>query len=305
VTEELGTPRLRELPRFPVTAGVLGLSIAVTIAWLVGADIEALVLDVRAFHGEPWRLVTSVLPHVDPLHLAFNAFWVWRFGAAIERRFGHVRALLLLAALAVSSGAAEMAVFVGGVGLSGVGYGLFGLLLALRGRDPGLPRIEPGIALLFLGWFFVCVGTTMIGWMPVANVAHAIGFLQGFLLGAALGSAGLRRIAAATVAVVLLGLSLACASVLRPWVSRSPEAGRTSASLGYRALVAGDPQAAVEHFERALRLGDAAEWWYDYGLALVQVGRHDEGVAALRRAHAIDPSRRHREALEQLTGQSP
>lgn len=305
MTEEVGTPGLRDLPRHPVTAGTLGLAIAVTLAWLAGADIDALLLDVRAFLGEPWRLVTSALPHVDPIHLIFNAYWVWRFGSVIERRFGHLRALALLAALAVSSGAAELAVFDGGVGLSGVGYGLFGLLFALRGRDPGLPRIEPGVALVFLGWFLVCVGTTMTGWMPVANVAHAVGFVEGWLVGAALSTAGLRRIAAVAAAVLVLVASLCGASVLRPLVSRSPTAGTMSAVLGYRALVAGEPQAAVAHFERALQLGEQSEWWFDYGLALVQLGREAEGVAALRRAYALDPSDRHREALAQITGEAP
>lgn len=305
MTDEPRTPGLRDLPRYPVTAGVLGLAIGVTVAWLAGADVEALTLDVRAFLGEPWRLLTSALPHVDPIHLVFNAYWVWRFGSVIERRFGHLRALALLAALAVSSGAAELAIFDGGVGLSGIGYGLFGLLLALRGRDPGLPRIEPGVALVFLGWFLVCVGTTMTGWMPVANVAHAVGFLEGWLVGAALSAAGPRRIAAVAAGLLVLVASLLGASVLRPLVSRSPTAGTMSAVLGYRALVAGDPQVAVEHFERALTLGDESEWWFDYGLALVQVGRKAEGVAALRRAYALDPSDRHRDALAQITGEDP
>src|SRR5690606_268473 len=94
VSDELGTPRLSELPRYPVAGGVAGLSIAATLAWLVGADADALVLDVRAFLGQPWRLVTSALLHVDFVHLAFDVYWVWRFGSAIERRFGHLRTLL-------------------------------------------------------------------------------------------------------------------------------------------------------------------------------------------------------------------
>lgn len=303
MSDELGTPRLSELPRYPVAGGVAGLSIAATLAWLVGADADALVLDVRAFLGQPWRLVTSALLHVDFVHLAFDVYWVWRFGSSIERRFGHLRTLLFFVLVAATSGAAEMAIFDGGVGLSGVGYGLFGMLFALGGRDPGLPRLEPGVSLLFLGWFLLCIGTTMTGWMAVANVAHAAGFVQGWLVGAALGTSGIRRFAASTGVVGLAVASLLGASVFRPAINRSPTAGRRSAFLGYRALLDGDPQAAVEHLERALALGDDAAWWYDYGRALVEIGRTDEGIVALRRAVELDPSRKHRETLERLTGE--
>ena len=50
--------------------------------------IAPLVMDCRAWKGQPWRLVTSALPHVDLLHLAFNLYWLWAFGTTVEGVFG-------------------------------------------------------------------------------------------------------------------------------------------------------------------------------------------------------------------------
>ncbi len=52
----------------PVTGFLAALSIVVTGWWWTGGDVSVITLDFRVW-SEPWRLVTSVLPHVDLLHL--------------------------------------------------------------------------------------------------------------------------------------------------------------------------------------------------------------------------------------------
>ena len=77
------------------------------------------------------------LSHVRIFHLAFNLYWFWTFeharGKSLWATFAR-RGFFLL--LAFGSMLAEFALFRGGVGLSGVGYGLWGMLWVLERRDP-------------------------------------------------------------------------------------------------------------------------------------------------------------------------
>jgi membrane associated rhomboid family serine protease len=69
------------------------------------------------------------------LHLAFNVYWLWILGTVIERIYGHTKTMLLIVLFAVGSSSLDFALARGGGGLSGVGYGLFGLLWILSMRD--------------------------------------------------------------------------------------------------------------------------------------------------------------------------
>src|SRR5438270_1230375 len=177
-------PPLALLHRYPVTAGVGLAALCVTLAWWNQWDPDPLFMDVRAWHGQPWRLVTSALPHVDLFHLACNLYWLWVFGTLVEHALGRLATVGLIILFAAGSTAAEYALFEGGVGLSGVGYGLFGMLWVLSRRDPRFAGAVDGETVaLFLGWFVFCCVTTATGTWKIANVAHAAGFVLGILLG--------------------------------------------------------------------------------------------------------------------------
>src|SRR5439155_25951067 len=116
--------------------------------------IGPLVMDARAWHGQPWRLASSALPHIDLIHLAFNLYWLWVFGTLVESVLGHWATAGLMLLFAVGSCAAEYALFDGGVGLSGIGYALFGMLWVLAPRDPRFAgAVDRQVIALFLGWF--------------------------------------------------------------------------------------------------------------------------------------------------------
>jgi membrane associated rhomboid family serine protease len=235
-------PSLSRLLEFPVAGGVGLLAAAVTVLQMNGRSIEPLTMSSAAFHGEPWRFFTCILPHADFLHLAFNVYWLWVFGALVESVYGHARTLGIVLLLGAGSMAAEYALFHGGIGLSGVGYGLFGLLFVLGGRDRRfLGAVDEQTTKVFVGWFFVCIVTSALHVFPVANVAHGVGALLGGLLGEALAPpasgplvpvrrglrgepaavprAGLRRVLAVTGLVVCIAASLAGASVFRDAVN--------------------------------------------------------------------------------------
>ena len=100
------------------------------------------------------------------------------------------------------------------VGLSGVVYGLFGILFIGRRWRPELAAVcTPQTAQILLIWFFLCIVLTAVGAMLVANIAHGAGFLFGVLYGQAAFSPRhrIRWIALAAVASLLvLATLIAC-----------------------------------------------------------------------------------------------
>jgi membrane associated rhomboid family serine protease len=159
-------------------------AIGVTIAYWSGWNIDLLLINSKAFRGEPWRLVTSSLPHINSFHLLFNLYWLVYFGKLAEPRFGWWRTAGLYSLFAGTSAAAEYAVSAGGIGLSGVGYGLFALFWVLSRRETRLKSaIDAQITWIFVGWFFLCVILTALDVWQVGNVAHLIGAVTGGLVG--------------------------------------------------------------------------------------------------------------------------
>lgn len=292
---------LRELPRLPVTGALVIGTIGAAVLELTGRDLSALTLDVRAFETEPWRLFTSALPHVGVIHLAFNLYWIWTFGARVEERWGPARTLILYAALAVVSGAAEHVFFRGGVGLSGVGYGLFGLLWVVHTRDPKLrDALDAGTIRLFVLWFFACIGLTVTEILPIANVAHGSGALLGALIGWGVVAGGAKRgVAAATVAL-LTASTLVGAAFFRPLLNVSAHGGDAEARLGDDFLDEGDVESAIWRYRGAVAVSPTnARAWHNLGVALQQADRYGESLGAYERALAIEADTpRYREAVQ-------
>ncbi len=111
------------------------------------------------------------------LHLAFDVYWTWVFGTLIEMTWGHVAMFLIFALLAAGSSAAQYALVTGGAGLSGVGYGLFGMLWVLSRRNRRFADvIDQQTIRLFVAWFFICIVITYVGF-PIGNVAHGFGLV--------------------------------------------------------------------------------------------------------------------------------
>ena len=289
-------PSWTEARYYPVTTGTVLLATAATIAWWMDVDMSALLETGDVRRGQVWRFVTSALLHADALHLIFNLYWLWAFGTLVEATFGHVRTALLLVFLAFASGAASYALEDGGVGLSGVGYGLFAMLWVLsrrRGANDArfLGAVDANTATMFVMWFFFCAIATYYGKMNVGNVAHAAGAVFGWLIGATIASptAGRRRLLGAATAV----LALACvvgATAGRPYVAFSKHAGEDEARLGYEALVQHRYAEAERWLRDAVRMNPrVAGWWFNLGIALEALERLDDAFVAYQRALELDP----------------
>lgn len=298
-----GAPRWTEFGRFPVVVGTVGVAILVSLAWWSGRDVSFLMEDAHLRRGEAWRLLTSAFPHVNALHLLFNVYWIWVFGTLVESVFGHVKALAIFALLAVASGAGEYAILDGGVGLSGIGYGLFAMTWVLSRNDPRFAdAMDSRTVGLFVVWFFVCIVTTIEGVMPVGNFAHGVGAVVGALFGAAVGQRSRMRPAAGIATLVLAAACVLGATIARPYVNRSSKKGMDEARLGYVALEANRDAEAVGWLTEATDLNPSnAGAWFNLGIAYQRRGSLKDATLAYEKAWLIDPANpSFREAHEQV-----
>lgn len=284
------TPRWTEIPNYPVIVGVGLLATAVTLAWWAGADISPLFASGYIRRGQFWRLFTAIFPHLDILHLAFNLYWLWIFGTIIERIFGHTKTALLILLFAVGSSSLDFAFDRGGVGLSGAGYGLFGLLWVLSSRDERFQNvIDQRTVKLFVGWFFLCIVTTIAGAYPVANVAHGAGAILGILTGYAL-TLPSHRFQISAAIVVIFAFGIWGDTFGRPMINFSKNVGYEEGKWGYDALIAGHNSEAVKWFRDAVKFRPKEPtYWYNLGIAYQRVSNLPAATAAYRQAHQLDP----------------
>lgn len=196
---------LREIEESPVTTILCIGALATFAAQQSGRTVEHLVAYPWLTTREPWRLVTSILPHGGILHLIFNLYWTWMLGRALELRVGPVRTLIFVLVAAAGSSAAQLSFGVPGIGLSGVGYGLVFFLYSQGKHDPKFSGVvDESLRNFFLTWFFICILLTHTGALPVANAAHGAGGLIGYFWGRRKRSWIGPAIAGAAVAAALL-----------------------------------------------------------------------------------------------------
>ncbi|MCE9545649.1 MAG: rhomboid family intramembrane serine protease [Planctomycetia bacterium] len=148
--------------------------------------------DVR--EGEIWRLITPIFLHGSIAHLIGNMLWTFQAGAMIESRRGTLRLLGLVLATAIVPNLAQY--FWSGpyfLGMSGVGFGMFGYIWMKSLFDPLSGIYCPRqLVVLFFIWMALCF-SGLLG--PIANTAHVVGLLMGMAIG--YGSVGWRKIVAA------------------------------------------------------------------------------------------------------------
>jgi membrane associated rhomboid family serine protease len=293
------TAKWTETPKYPVVVGVGALAVMVTIAWWAKIDVTPLFENAEIRRGQLWRLVTSILPHLDILHLAFNLYWLWVLGTPVERVYGHWKTVLLFFFLAVGSNSLDFAFDRGGVGLSGVGYGLFGLLCVVSDRDERFRgAIDRNTVNLFIGWFVICIITTITHTFVVANVAHGAGAVLGALVGFAITPSRRLPIAATIAAIVLFGL---WGSTLgRPTINLSGKVGFEEGKWGYDALLANRNQEAVRWLRDAAKLQPKeSSYWFNLGIAYHRMGNMPAAMGAYQKAHELDPNnQKYLEAVE-------
>jgi membrane associated rhomboid family serine protease len=283
-------PKWTEFPRYPVVAGTILLAVTITIAWWSKWDASMLFATAEIRRGQLWRLFTSIFPHVDILHLLFNLYWLWVFGSLVEGVYGHAKTAALIALFAIGSTAFDFAFASGGVGLSGVGYGLFGLLWVLSRRDERFrDAIDQKTVTIFVVWFFFCIATTMTHTFAVANVAHGAGAVLGILAGLAITTPGHRSLLSSAVAA-MVAFGLWGSTFGRPRLNLSGRAGFEEGQWGYSALLANRNEEAAGWLRDATTLQPKSpELWMDLGIAYQRLGNIPGATAAYNQAHRLKP----------------
>ncbi|MHB8900040.1 MAG: rhomboid family intramembrane serine protease [Thermoguttaceae bacterium] len=189
--------------RTPVTLLVAAVAVALEVVCTldpprreVYAETWKLGMLSLVWSWELWRPMTTTLLHGSLIHVAFNVYWLMTFGRVLEPYFGSGRYLGVLCLLACTS---TMPSFlannwstaldeqVSGVGLSGVVYGLFGILwIGQRFRRSFQEVCSAEVIQTFVAWFFFCIVLTYLEILPIDNVAHGVGCAVGLLYGEAL-----------------------------------------------------------------------------------------------------------------------
>jgi len=146
--------------------------------------------------GQVWRLLTPILLHIDLLHIFFNVLWFILLGNQIEFRLGWWRYLLLIVITSIFSNTGQY--LMGGpffMGLSGVVVGMAAFIWARQQLAPWEGYLLHRFTLVFLGIFvlgmfllqmilFVMQIVGALRWtIGIANTAHLVGALVGYLLG--------------------------------------------------------------------------------------------------------------------------
>jgi len=283
-------PPLSSVPRYPVTAFIGLAALAATLLWWTGHEVDSLVMSEQVWERwQLWRALTSALPHVNFFHLAFNLYWLWVFGTIAERVFGHLWFAGIVLFLAAVSSFAEFAILRGGVGLSGVGYGLWGMLWLLERHDSRFAgTVDRQTSQLFVGWFFLCIVLTATNVMPVGNIAHGIGAVAGALLGVAVTNRDVGRWYAIAAATALLLLGITGSTVFYPRLNISGYAGTEIERAGVEALYRSDNQTAVRLLEEAVQVRQApARAWFNLGVAYQRLNHNTNALAAFEHAASM------------------
>ncbi len=284
-------PKVTEFPQYPVIAGIALLATGVTIANWLKMDVTPLVENEMIRKGELWRLATSIFPHIGFLHLLFNVYCFWIFGTLLEQIYGHLKTLALVLLFAIVPNALEYAFSSGGVGLSGVVYGFFGVLWVVSKRDERFhDAIDKRTIQLFVVWFFVCIVLTLTDFIRIGNIAHGSGAVLGILAGFAITMPERRAITSAGIGVIFL-FGLWATTLGRPKVNLSVFGSYDECRRGNDAVRLG-------HYDEALPWLEIAATYRitppaclaDLGFTYQHVGKDVQAVAAYRKAAEMGDS---------------
>jgi len=137
---------------------------------------------------EWWRLISPTFLHFSLTHLIFNCLWIYILGSRIEIIDGRGIFLTLFLISGLSSNLGQY--FITGDylfgGLSGSVYGLLGYCFILDLDNRGLRYNLPNALYIFM-FIWLLIGFTgllkIFGFGNVANIAHLVGMIAGFILG--------------------------------------------------------------------------------------------------------------------------
>ena len=243
--------------------------------------------DSVVWEGKPWILISSSFVHIEIWHIAFNLYWLWVLGSCFEETVGWIQWVIFLLASAWVSAALEL--LLGGnsgIGMSGVGYALFGFGWVSRRKLSRFAEIlDERTVQIFVIWLFLCIVLTNFGIMQIANWAHIFGLAFGAGIGGVYVLREQRWLPAAGVALLV-----AVSFVPLKWCPTSPDWNAKNAEQAHDRK---DFAGAIPWYQRALARGADPSWAWsnlaiiygyqenqvEYSKAMNELRKIDEKVA--------------------------
>jgi membrane associated rhomboid family serine protease len=190
LTRATNTPFQKYLPAVTITCCVT------SIVLFIGINLESEIdnwdvykkwgapASTDIFNGDLWGLITSNFLHVEIWHIAFNLYWFWIFGKKVEFENSKLFYGLFILSSALVSSLSQLAFSDStGIGLSGIGYALFGFLYLKSKTDETYKGyLDKKTINLFIFWLALCVILTKTGAWTVGNAAHIGGLLWGITI---------------------------------------------------------------------------------------------------------------------------
>ena len=213
------------------------------------------VSEMAIFRGAYWGQVTMAFVHQEIIHLAFNVYWLWILGGALERRIGSIPWLVFVLTAAFVSSGVQLASGENGIGMSGVGYALFGFGWMTRRRFAEFARlVNDKTVQMFIGWGIFCVVATYAHFLNVANLAHLGGLLFGAAVGGMIGFPKYRWAQALGLTALF---AVAVGSLV--WNPRSVD---WVSEAAYNAAKRHDYPTAIRYCQQVIQMGGNEEWAY-------------------------------------------
>lgn len=197
------------------------------------------------FNGDYWGLITSNFLHVEIWHIAFNLYWLWIFGKKIEFEANKTLYVFFILSSALVSSLAQLAFSdTTGIGLSGVGYALFGFLyVKSKTTEEYNNYLDKRTINLFLFWLVLCVVLTKTGVWTVGNAAHIGGLMWGVLIAYISKYDKLVQWSAGIIYIALLTI----------WIMRSPFSTSYLSHQAYELHKNQKVDEAIEVYQKILR----------------------------------------------------
>jgi membrane associated rhomboid family serine protease len=180
----------RSIP--PVTLNLIIINVIVFVGQMVldstlNITMRFGLYSLNSGYFEPYQLVTHMFLHGGFLHIAFNMYALWLFGAVLERLWGPKKFLIFYLACGLAAGVAEMLLVNGGpaIGASGA---IMGLLAGFAYTFPNtefyiIPFPFP-IKAKWMAAIYAAIDLFggVAGGDDIAHFAHLGGLAMGFIL---------------------------------------------------------------------------------------------------------------------------
>ncbi len=203
------------MAKFPwITIGVCVISVLLFIGFHVDPELDITQrhynwgsTDVyRIWGGHYWGVISCNFLHVSLVHLLLNLNAMFYLGSLLEQHVKRPVYIILILTSCIIVSSAELVISnQSGIGLSGILYAVFGVILFNQKKGVYPEYLSKNTVQLLIGWLFLCVILTKFKVLNIGNAAHFSGFIWGLLIGWILHTAHIGRF---IIGVGILGLSL-------------------------------------------------------------------------------------------------